>query len=54
MNVTDDGIKYCQRTLWDLPQKDSAERESYAGVYASSWITENNITNATNQPKSVA
>ena len=49
MNVTDDGIKYCQLTLWDLPQNDSAERESYAGVYASSWITENNITNATNQ-----
>jgi len=33
----------------DLLQKDSAEHESYAGVYDTERITENNITDATEQ-----
>lgn len=46
MNVTDKEIKCCQPQIGGLLQMDSSESEMYAGVHASSKITENNITNA--------
>ena len=45
MNVTKEGIKYRQLQIEDYLQMVSAERKEYAEVYASSRITENNITN---------
>ncbi|WP_164947548.1 reverse transcriptase domain-containing protein [Clostridium sp. FP1] len=47
MKVTNEEIKYSQLQInfEDSMQEDSAEHESNAGVYASSKITENNITN---------
>ena len=47
MKVTNEEIKYSQLQInfEDSTQEDSAEHESNAGVYASSKITENNITN---------
>src|SRR5659263_97610 len=47
MNVTDKEIKYSQLQPKgeDFMQEDNAEHESNAGAYASSKITENNITN---------
>jgi group II intron reverse transcriptase/maturase len=51
MNVTDKEIKYRQlhkasdEVFEDYPQIVSAEQRGYAGVYASSRITENNIIN---------
>jgi len=47
MKVTGTEAKYSQLRLDEgLPQKDSAEHESYAGAYNSERITENNATNA--------
>jgi len=46
MKVTVEGTKHSQPREGGSPQKDSAERESYAGVYDSLRITENNITDA--------
>lgn len=45
MKVTDEGIKYRQLHIEDYLQKVSAEQKEYAGVYASSRITENSIIN---------
>ncbi|MGL5649406.1 MAG: group II intron reverse transcriptase/maturase, partial [Clostridium sp.] len=45
MNVTKEGIKYRQLQIEDYLQMVSAEQKEYAEVYASSRITENNITN---------
>jgi RNA-directed DNA polymerase len=47
MKVTNEEIKYSQLQInfEDSMQEDSAEHESNAGVYASSKIIENNITN---------
>ncbi|MEG0153263.1 MAG: hypothetical protein RR448_11230 [Niameybacter sp.] len=45
MNVTKEGIKYRQLRLEDYLQMVSAEQKEYAEAYASSRITENNITN---------
>ena len=47
MKVTNEEIKYSQLQInfEGSTQEDSAEHESNAGVYASSKITENNITN---------
>lgn len=50
MNVTKEGIKYRQLQLEDYLQMVSAEQREYVEVYASSKITENNITN-TDMPK---
>src|SRR5690606_11865579 len=41
----DEGIKYRQLHIEDYLQKVSAEQKEYAGVYASSRITENSIIN---------
>jgi group II intron reverse transcriptase/maturase len=46
MKVTETGAKHSQPREGGLPPKDSAERESYAGVCDSARIIENNITNA--------
>ena len=46
MKVTEQGAKHSQPNQWGLPQKDSAEHESYAGVCNSGRITENTATNA--------
>ncbi|OGO77620.1 MAG: group II intron reverse transcriptase/maturase [Clostridiales bacterium GWB2_37_7] len=45
MNVTGNGMKYRQPQNEDYLRKVPAEQEGYAEVYASSRITENNITN---------
>ena len=45
MNVTKEGIKYRQLQIEGYLQMVSAEQKEYAEVYASSRITENNITN---------
>jgi len=45
MNVTKEEIKYRQLHMEDYLQMVSAEQKEYAEVYASSRITENNITN---------
>ncbi|MGL4737343.1 MAG: group II intron reverse transcriptase/maturase [Cellulosilyticaceae bacterium] len=45
MNVTKEGIKYRQLQIENYLQMVSAEQKEYAEVYASSRITENNITN---------
>jgi group II intron reverse transcriptase/maturase len=52
MNVTKTGTKHSQpnHSEWGLPQKDSAEHESYAGACDSVRITENTATNA-NEPR---
>jgi len=51
MNVTKPEGKHSQpeQKKRGLPQKDSAERERYVGVCDSARITENNITNTTEQ-----
>ena len=46
MKVTNNRNKDSQLPKEGSLQKDSAEHEGYAGVYDSSRITENNITNA--------
>jgi group II intron reverse transcriptase/maturase len=48
MKVTEDGAKHSQpyQSYKGLPQKDSAEHESYAGACNRLRITENNITDA--------
>lgn len=46
MKVTKDEIKYRQLQIEDYLQNVSAEQKEYVEVYASSRITENNITNA--------
>ena len=45
MNVTKEGIKYRQLQIEDYLQMVSSEKREYAEVYASSRITENNVTN---------
>ena len=45
MNVTEKKSNTANFNKEGLLQKDSAEHEGYAGVYSSSRITENNITN---------
>ncbi|MEG2255168.1 MAG: hypothetical protein RSC33_07570 [Vagococcus sp.] len=44
MNVTKEEIKYRQLHMEDYLQKVSAEQKEHAEEYASSKITENNIT----------
>jgi group II intron reverse transcriptase/maturase len=45
MNVTKEEIKYRKLQKEGCQEKNSAEHEGYSGAYASSRITENNITN---------